>query len=83
MLGVIDKDWRRKALGGVVLLYVPFLLCLSMLTGHLQQLGHPSLFFSSTDSQGYKLIADYYASLGQSDSATLACCTRWTSRTIS
>ena len=67
MLSITNKDWQGKALVVVAALYLPFLLSLSMLTGHLQRLGDASLFFSSTDAQGYKEIADYYTSLGHSE----------------
>ncbi len=67
MLSITDKHWQKKALVVVVALYLPFWLALSLATGHLERMGDASLFFSSNDSQGYKLIADYYASLGHSE----------------
>lgn len=60
-----NGEW--KALIVIGALYLPFLISLSMFTGHLQRLGDPSLFFSTSDAQGYKEMADYYTSLGHSE----------------
>ncbi len=67
MLRMKDKDWQKRALVVIAVVYLPFLLALSLVTGYLQRLGDASVFFSSTDAQGYKLIADYYTSLGDSE----------------
>jgi hypothetical protein len=48
-------------------LYLPFLVFMTGISGHLYYFGDPSMFFSSIDSQGYKVIADYYMSLGNSE----------------
>jgi hypothetical protein len=48
-------------------LYLPAFFIVAWLSGHLYNLGNESLFFSSTDSIGYRAIADYYASLGNSE----------------
>lgn len=53
-----------KALFIIAILYLPSLLLVSGMTGHLYYLGDEALFFSSNDAQGYRLIADYYTSLG-------------------
>ncbi len=67
MLGITDKNRQWKALVVIGAVYLPFILSISFLTGHLQRLGDASLFFSANDAQGYKLIADYYVSFGHSE----------------
>jgi len=47
-------------------IYLPFFMTMTLIAGHLLQLGSESLFFGSYDAQGYKQLADYYTSLGNS-----------------
>src|SRR5688572_27030211 len=64
----LDKKGKMKAFLVISALYLPFLFLLSAVSGHLFYLGEASVFFnSSSDAPEYKLIADYYASLGKSE----------------
>lgn len=48
--------------------YLSLFILLTSMTGHLFRLGDESLFFNPLgDGPGYKLIADYYTSLGRSE----------------
>lgn len=48
--------------------YLSFVVVMTWLTGHLVEIGNEALFFSSwTDAAGYRLLADYAVSLGQSE----------------
>ncbi len=58
---------KTKPLFWIAGLYVPFLTIMTALTGHLSHLGDPSLFFYPFgDGPGYKVLADYYSSFGNS-----------------
>jgi len=59
---------KIKTLFAISALYLIFFLVVTWVSGHLYYLGDASLFFSWwTDAPGYKLIADYYTSLGNSE----------------
>lgn len=59
---------ERRGFVAVVAAYVVAVVALTSLSGHLAHIGDASMFFNpATDSQGYKLLADYYTSLGGSE----------------
>lgn len=48
--------------------YLSFVVVITWLTGHLGEIGNEALFFSSwTDAAGYRQLADYAVSLGQTE----------------
>ena len=62
-----EQTAKIKPLLVISALYLPYFVLLTLISGHLNHLGDPSLFFSPwTDATGYKLVADYYTSLGES-----------------
>jgi hypothetical protein len=48
-------------------IYLPALMVLTVITGHLPHIGDPSLFFGTPDAEGYRVLADYYTSFGYAE----------------
>ena len=59
---------KTRALLAITAIYIPAFILMTWFSGHLFYLGDESLFFmAESDAPGYRLISDYYTSLGSSE----------------